>query len=488
MTSSRYAEQHRENRVEKTTLKETPYVSCYLILGDIVMVTLSLVCATWTMFALRIFPSPLSLNEFILVLPFMLLWPLAYAKEGLYPGYGLTGVQRLQKHFSGTLFAGLVSLLVTILVQRFIPLPNTLAALTTLYSFIFCLAGRLALKRFLWHLGVWGVPAIIVGANATGRLLAEVMVNRPLTGLKPVAFFDDEESSHGKTLAAIPVKGNSQDAKRFVEQHQLKHVFVVASELPEKALLRDTGRNNGPSQSIRFVPPLQELTSTNAYASGLHNTLTLEVRNNLAYVGNRFVKRLTDIAGGLFGLVFLAPLVFVLYIWIRLDSRGPAFYWSARVGRDGKTFKCLKFRSMYKDADEKLHKILEQDEALRAEYETYHKLKNDPRVTRVGQMMRKYSLDELPQLFNVVKGDMSLVGPRPYLLSELDIIRAHNKQIILEARPGMTGHWQVTERNRVLFEERLEMEEHYVRNWSIWWDIILIFETLSILVKPNSAH
>jgi Undecaprenyl-phosphate galactose phosphotransferase WbaP len=463
-------------------------VSFYLALGDTLMATLSLFCATWTMFVLRIFPSPLSVYEFFIVLPFLLIWPLAYAKEGLYPGYGLTGVQRLQKHVSGTLFAGFVSLLVTILVQRFIPLPNTLAALTTLYSLVFCLLGRIAIKRFLWSLGAWGVPTIIVGANDTGRLLAEVMAKRPLNGLKPVAFFDDEVSSHGSTVAAIPVKGDSQDAKRFVAEHNLRHVFVVAPNLPEKTLGRSIGRNHGPSQNIRFVPTLQGLNSTNAYASGLHNTLTLEVRNNLAYVGNRFVKRITDIVGGIFGLVFLAPLFLLLYMWIRLDSSGAAFYWSERVGRDGKTFRCLKFRSMYKDADAKLHKILEEDETLRAEYTTYHKLKCDPRVTRVGQIMRKYSLDELPQLFNVVKGDMSLVGPRPYLLSELELIHHHHKQIILEARPGMTGHWQVTERNRVLFEERLEMEEHYVRNWSIWWDVILIFETIQIVVKPNSAH
>jgi Undecaprenyl-phosphate galactose phosphotransferase WbaP len=487
MTSSHVAEL-RERRLAREAVREAPYVSFYLVLSDLTMTALSLLCATWTMYLLNIFPSPLSVREFLVVLPFLLLWPLAYAKEGLYPGYGLTAVQRLQKHCSGTLFAGLVSLLVTVLVQRVMPLPNTLAALTTFYSLFFCIAGRSATKRLLLRLGRWGVPAIIIGANPTGRLLADIMLKRPLTGLKPVAFFDDEGQLHGSTVAGIPIKGTTQDAQYFIEQHALKHVFVAASDLPDKAVVRTIGRNSGPSQLIRFVPPLLALSSTSGYATGLHNTLTLEARNNLAHLSNRLIKRSTDVVGGLVGLILLSPVFLLLYVWIKLDSPGPAFYWSKRVGRDGKSFQCLKFRSMHKNADVLLKTLLEQDPLLRQEYETYHKLKNDPRVTRIGEIMRKYSLDELPQLFNVVRGDMSLVGPRPYLTGELATIFEHQKQIILEARPGMTGHWQVSERNSVRFEERLAMEEHYVRNWSIWWDILLVLQTVGIVIKPNSAH
>lgn len=487
MTSSHVAEL-QENRLARAAVRETPFVRFYLVLSDTAMATLSLLCATWTMYFLEIFPSPLSTREFIVVLPFMLVWPLAYAKEGLYPGYGLTAVQRLQKHCSGTLFAGLMSLLVTVLVQRVMPLPNTLAVLTTIYSLFFCLAGRSAIKRLLHKFGLWGVPTIIIGANHTGQLLAEVMLKRPLTGLKPIAFFDDKHQLHGSMVSGIPVKGDSQDANQFIEMHALKHVFVAASELPEKAGIRTIGRNSGPSQHIRFVPPLLALSSTSGYATGLHNTLTLEARNNLAHRSNRLIKRVTDIFGGVAGLIVLSPIFLLLYLWIRFDSPGPAFYWSKRVGRDGKTFQCLKFRSMHENADTLLQRLLEQDPELKEEYQTYHKLKNDPRVTRVGEIMRKYSLDELPQLVNVVRGDMSLVGPRPYLTGELTTIFEHQKQIILEARPGMTGHWQVSERNSVRFEERLAMEEHYVRNWSIWWDILLLFETVRIVIKPNSAH
>jgi lipopolysaccharide/colanic/teichoic acid biosynthesis glycosyltransferase len=175
-----------------------------------------------------------------------------------------------------------------------------------------------------------------------------------------------------------------------------------------------------------------------------------------------------------------------LYLWIRLDSQGPAFYQSERLGQDGKIFLCLKFRSMFVDADERLRDMLAADPARRLEYETYHKLDDDPRITRAGSVMRKYSLDELPQLYNVLAGEMSLVGPRPYLVGELKDMNGYD-EAILEAKPGMTGYWQVSGRNEVTFDERLEMEAHYVRNWSIWWDIIILTQTVMVVLSRRGA-
>ena len=142
---------------------------------------------------------------------------------------------------------------------------------------------------------------------------------------------------------------------------------------------------------------------------------------------------------------------------------------------------------MYVNAEEALEGLFSERPEARAEYELYHKLKDDPRITRAGRILRKYSLDELPQLINVFLGEMSLVGPRPYLVSELEEMSVQ-RNVIFEAKPGMTGHWQVSERNNVRFEERLWMEEHYVRNWSVWWDIVILLETVKIVLKPEGAH
>ena len=181
-------------------------------------------------------------------------------------------------------------------------------------------------------------------------------------------------------------------------------------------------------------------------------------------------------------LALLSPVLLAIGIWIRLDSRGPALYLAPRVGRYGGTFACVKFRTMHTDAEGRLEHLLAGDPALRDEYERFHKLADDPRITRAGRLLRRFSIDEFPQLINVLAGHMSLVGPRPYLVRELEQMGGERDLIVL-ARPGMTGYWQVEGRNDVTFEERQAMEAAYVRNWSVWWDLEILFRTPIALLE-----
>lgn len=197
-------------------------------------------------------------------------------------------------------------------------------------------------------------------------------------------------------------------------------------------------------------------------------------------------KRLIDVAGALLLLTMFAPVFVLCYLLIRLDSDGPAIYDGKRVGRGGKTFRCLKFRTMHTDADGRLRELLNAHTELRLEYATYRKLRRDPRVTRLGKFLRRSSLDELPQLLNVLKGDMSLVGPRPYLPSERRAM-GDNEAVILLVKPGLTGYWQVSGRSNVSFQERLDMEERYVRQWSLRWDIKLLFKTVLVVCRARGA-
>lgn len=221
-------------------------------------------------------------------------------------------------------------------------------------------------------------------------------------------------------------------------------------------------------------------------ANGIGDVAALDGRTRPQRFG-RMVKRAADLLVSVLALLLCLPVLLFLYIWIRIDSPGPALYRSLRLGRDGRPFGCLKFRSMYVDAEERLTSLLERDGALRAEYEVYHKLKRDPRVTPVGHILRKFSLDELPQLFNVLVGQMSLVGPRPYLVGELEEMNGEHKTI-LAYKPGMTGYWQVRLRNGGTFSERLEMESFYVRNWSVWWDLALLWQTVGVVIGARNAH
>jgi undecaprenyl-phosphate galactose phosphotransferase len=200
-----------------------------------------------------------------------------------------------------------------------------------------------------------------------------------------------------------------------------------------------------------------------------------------------FLKRSFDVIFSLLSLVFFSPLLLILAILIKKDSRGALLYKAARIGKHGKIIYCLKLRTMYENADEKLAKLLKSDPFLKEEYEIFHKLKNDPRITKVGKWLRKSSLDELPQFFNVLKGELSVVGPRPYAPDELDEILAHGSKVIFSVSPGMTGLWQTSGRNLLNFEQRVKLEETYIKDRSFYLDIKLILKTIPLILFPKGA-
>lgn len=198
----------------------------------------------------------------------------------------------------------------------------------------------------------------------------------------------------------------------------------------------------------------------------------------------RFVKRLFDIIASAIALVLLSPLLLIIAICVKVDDpKGSVFYTHDRVGKDGRIFKMIKFRSMVSNADQLLAKLQSQNDVNGAMF----KLKNDPRITRVGRVIRKYSLDELPQLLNVIAGQMSIVGPRPPLVSEVAQYTDYDKQRLM-VTPGATGMWQVGGRNDVDFDEMVRLDLTYITHRSIWLDLKIMFETVKIIIKPNGAY
>jgi undecaprenyl-phosphate galactose phosphotransferase len=197
-------------------------------------------------------------------------------------------------------------------------------------------------------------------------------------------------------------------------------------------------------------------------------------------------KRALDIVGALGGILFFLPLFVIVYLLVRMDG-GPAIFAHSRVGRDGTPFKCYKFRSMVNDADRRLAEHLARDPAARQEWEQHFKLTNDPRITAVGKVLRKTSLDELPQLWNVLKGDMSLVGPRPIVTDER-VRYGEHIGCYYSCRPGITGLWQVSGRNDIDYESRVKLDAQYVKNWSLFLDVVIILRTVGIVVTRKGAY
>lgn len=199
--------------------------------------------------------------------------------------------------------------------------------------------------------------------------------------------------------------------------------------------------------------------------------------------GAMFIKRTTDIVAATLGLLVLSPLFLIIAVAIKLTSKGPIVYAQHRLGRNGAWFPTIKFRSMVVDAEERLQRLLDEDEKARAEFNAYHKLRDDPRVTKVGSFLRRTSLDELPQLFNILLGQMSLVGPRAYLAFEVLAMPDTDRILkILSVKPGLTGFWQVGGRNDVEFDERLDMDVFYIQNWSPGMDFYLVVNTVWVLL------
>jgi lipopolysaccharide/colanic/teichoic acid biosynthesis glycosyltransferase len=287
-------------------------------------------------------------------------------------------------------------------------------------------------------------------------------------------------------IEGVPIVGGLDLAPLLAKRLGIAYAVVAMPGQRARKLLQITERVGGLFPHLLLIPDLIGFGSIGVPAREIAGVVGVEVRRQLLLPGPRFAKRLMDLALAGVGGIFILPIIAALAILVRLDSKGGALYPQKRLGRDGVPFTALKFRTMHGDGEARLKAVLEADPKLRAEYEEFHKLAFDPRITRVGRVLRKYSLDELPQLWNVIRGDMSLVGPRPYLERELSDMKEHH-HLILRSMPGLTGLWQVSDRNATSFAERLKMDVQYVRNWSPWLDLYVLARTFGVVIGGTGS-
>ena len=471
---------HRTNAISETGVGSAIGVRLALALADVVAAALTVALAAALALAFAA-PSDGPGAAGALVQPWwpaaayvLLAWPLFASLSGLYPGYGLSRAEELARTVRAAAAAGCTFAFAALVFREVFSLPAGAAWLVIPLTPLAAPLARWATKWLLRQTLVWGRPVVILGADPLALQVARYLTRNPGIGLRPLALFGAAPA--GAVEAAPPRLGDLDAAWAFLRESGTRHVIVspeAARGIGYDEVLR---RAETRLRYVQFLPDLHGLPASSVVAAPLGLTLGLEVRNQLASGTNRAVKRIVDVLGSGALLLLLGPALLVLAAWIRLDSRGPALYLSPRIGRYGHPFRCIKFRSMHVDADERLHQLMREDRSVRDEYERFHKLDNDPRVTRAGRLLRTLSLDEFPQLLNVLAGHMSLVGPRPYMTREFEQL-GENRDLIFLARPGMTGYWQVDGRNDVSFEERQSMEADYVRNWSVWWDLELLLRT-----------
>lgn len=346
--------------------------------------------------------------------------------------------------------------------------------------------GRFCLRRLAYFLRTRGnllTRTLIVGANEEGKMLAEQLLQHLSAGLQVVGFVDNHKRP-GDRWAGVPVLGRVKYLPQFIRQHNIEEMIICTSAFSQEemlALFKAYGIVDG--INLHLSSGLFEIITTGLEVKEVAFVPLTRV-NKVRLTGvNRSAKQVLDYLIILPLMVVWLPLFLTILLAIKIDSPGPVFYRRRVLGMNGKPFDAFKFRTMYVNGDE----ILAQHPELQAELERNHKLKEDPRVTKVGHFLRRYSLDELPQFWNVLRQEMSFIGPRMIAPDEITMYTKWDINL-LTVRPGITGLWQVSGRSDITYDERVRLDMFYIRNWTIWLDISLLLRTIPAVLAARGAY
>lgn len=464
--------------VWKPRVAQITLVASDALLGILVWQSASLIQEIWGR-------GELSVLAIVSVVPSVVVWLSVRAFMGLYPGCGLDAVECLRRHVYSVFLALAV---LSISVTGF-QVGDALSRL--LMTLVFCgllIAGpfvRSLMQRVLKEIGLWGKPVVVLSYKDSGQGVVERLRENWHLGYDPVAVFEFQLDSDADRVDDDRDEAFAAVARDADERGVNTTIFAMPYTRREQ-LARLVKLASVHFKHVMIIPNLNGVTNSAVVARNLAGTFAVEIKYNLLDPWALRTKRVLDLCLTAVGGILVLPLLVVLASLVYLESGGSIFYRDLRMGRDGKLFPCIKFRTMVPDAEELLRRLLEDDAELRKEYYRYHKLRKDPRVTRIGRFLRKTSLDELPQLWNVLKGQMSLVGPRPYLPRESADIGASQGEI-LRVPPGITGPWQVAGRSQTAFEDRVQMDVYYVRDWSVWLDLVILARTLGTVLLRRGA-
>lgn len=402
--------------------------------------------------------------------------------------YGLYQTQReigesieLWNVFKSVLVASLTCV-VALYALKIEGFPRTVFAVSTTWMITLLSIWRILKRMFVQYLVVHGYNnfnAVIIGAGKVGKALAKEIESKPELGIQMVGFLDDFKESVPEEK--IKILGKINDFPWVVRREFISKVFITIHHDSQVFLkLLEQARELG--VAVRVIPQGFELISCEFSKYNIGFIPILEYSNSQS-PSRQFGKRLFDFITSLTAMIVLAPVFLMIAILIKIDSRGPVFYVSERYGRRGRIFRMFKFRSMVTEAEHILSKIKDKNEKDGPIF----KIKDDPRVTRIGRFLRRYSLDELPQFINVLKGDMSVVGPRPLPIEQIE--KEDLRQLRrLEVRPGITGLWQIRGRSDISFSRLLKWDIWYINNWSFWLDLNIILQTVPVVLRCRGAY
>lgn len=477
--------QHTANPVMaslRMSTRSMPMVGA-LVLSDTVALVMAGLISVYGRLAFNGAYAPILYGQ---LWPILLVFLLAYAVAGLYPGVGVSPVDELRRVVLSTTFTYLVLGAGFFLVGEGETYSRGVFLLAWGFSLGLVLIGRWLVRQAFAHRSWWGYPVLILGAGKTGAMVIQTLQRQPEFGLKPVAVLDDDPQKR-REINGIPVLGGLAAAPTLARQRDIHYAIVAMPGVERERLLAIVEQQGTTFAHLLMIPDLFGVSSLWVESRDLGGILGLEIRQRLLLPGPRLAKALLDLALTLVIGLWVLPLIALIALLVKISSPGSVFYGQQRLGRNGRSFTAWKFRTMVPNADQALHHYLQAHPHLKHQWEQDHKLRHDPRVTAIGRFLRRTSLDELPQLWNVLRGEMSLVGPRPIIAAEIPRY-AEKYALYTRVLPGLTGLWQVSGRNNVSYAERVSFDAYYVRNWSVWLDIYILIKTIWVVIRGDGAY
>jgi Undecaprenyl-phosphate galactose phosphotransferase WbaP len=423
-------------------------------------------------------------SQYLSLLPLLCLFPLTYAAAGLYPGFGLGAVEILRRLFYCTSisFLGVAAASFALKADpTFSRMTFTIVWVAALVTVPVCRLLTLSIvKPFRW----WSEPTVIFGTPSQARLTIRSLKRAFSLGYAVVGVLCSDGQRVGQTIEDVPILGGLELVPNLAQRG-------VATLLAwdDSSVMAQLVQTRTRLRHIVFIREDRLFPVERVKVRNLGGVLGIEFSNELLRRPNQLTKRFLDIILSTIGLVIVAPLVALCALLIKLVSPGPVFFRQQREGLDGRKFKVWKLRTMHADAEARLAELLKRDPELRRQWQRSAKLPQDPRlIPMVGTLLRRLSLDELPQLWNVLVGDMSLVGPRPFPDYHLALLSPDFKRIRSAVRPGLTGLWQIMVRSNGRLEEQEHFDTYYIRNWSLWLDLYILARTVTVVLTARGAY
>ena len=427
----------------------------------------------------------LSLRLHLEIYPLLVLFLGAFFSEDIYPGLFLHPAEEIKRVVRSTTRVFLVCLAFSFLLKDTDHYSRTVLLSTWLIGTVAVILSRHITRSVFHRQTWWNIPAVVLGAGPAAQRLLHNLTKADL-GIRITGVLSEEPHTQWDT-SLPPVIGDLTVAPLVVSIGAARYAILAMPHRSPAEITAIIQQHCRRFRHVLLVPDLPMICSVGVVSRDLGGELGLEIPQRLSFPVPRLFKRVADLFVSTTALLLLSPLLMVIAILIKITSRGPIFFGHRRCGRDGQSFRAWKFRSMVQDSNRVLDEYLMNNPEAMREWSADHKLRKDPRVTSVGSFLRRFSLDELPQLANVLFGQMSLVGPRPIVENEIERY-ADGYDLYCRVTPGITGLWQVSGRNNTTYPERVTFDRYYVRNWSVWLDLYILVRTFRVVLKAEGAY